>query len=378
MADPSETDVKKGKELFLELLRLLPSSQVEDYYALGRWNDADLQLDFDLLDAHRKEAGAEDPPELEELEVPPMPDNKPAGAAWGATAYQRPLVAAGVGPGALPKPLPKAVTPIVQRAQPVTGLRPQQPKSAPPSSAMGAAGVAGGPSAELRQIALFIAKWKLEATKTKLLLARLTPPRRRWVMSNFAQAATGLSSTMQLEQYIARCERTNAWGAAGSSSPAVASKPVTGLKRPMTSALAYDPNKRPKVGISAAMPPRVGVAAGGIRPGITAYGRSATPAWLGAGAASVGRIPVGGGYRPQPAMPQRPTFGAGGYGAAGFGAARPGGFPKPAGMAARPAQYGVRPTAPKYGGGTIKPAVPKGGKAGGARPGSLIQNLLRM
>merc|ERR1719491_1301685 len=261
MADPGETDVKKGKELFLELLRLLSSSQVEDYYALGRWNDADLELDFDLLSAHRMEAGAEDPPELEELEVPPMPDNKPAGAAWGATAYQRPLVAAGVGPGAPPKPLPKAVTPIVQRAQPVTGLRPQQPKSAPPSSAMGASGVAGGPSAELRQIALFIAKWKLEATKTKLLLARLTPPRRRWVMTKFAMSGTGLP-TAQLEQYIAQCERDNAWAAAASESAsgaasAGAPKPaVSGLKRPVTSPTIMDPNKRARItpGVGAPVP----------------------------------------------------------------------------------------------------------------------------
>lgn len=368
----ADTGDKKGKELFLELLRLLPSSQVEDYYTLGRWNDADLQLDFDLLDAHRREAGAEDPPSLEELEVPPMPGDRKPVPVLGVTAYQRPVAAAGVGPGALPRPqIPRAsgVTPIVQRAQPLTGLRPQQPKSAPPSGIM-AAGVAGGPSAELRQIALFIAKWKLEATKTKLLLARLTPPRRRWVMSNFTQSAGGLSSTAQLEQYIARCERTNAWGAAGGAvSPAVAARPVTGLKRPLTSSVAFDPNKRAKIGVSAAMPPRAGVSAMSIRPGVTAYGRSA-PAWLGASAASVGRIPVGGGYRPQPVMAQRPAIG--GY---GVPAARPGGYPKPAGVAARPLGYAARPAAPKYGG-TIKPAA-KAGK-GGARPGSLIQNLLRM
>jgi len=369
----ADTGDKKGKELFLELLRLLPSSQVEDYYTLGRWNDADLQLDFDLLDAHRREAGAEDPPSLEELEVPPMPGDRKPVPVLGVTAYQRPVAAAGVGPGALPRPqTPRAsgVTPTVQRAQPLTGLRPQQPKSAPPSGIM-AAGVAGGPSAELRQIALFIAKWKLEATKTKLLLARLTPPRRRWVMSNFSQSAVGMSSTQQLEQYIARCERTNAWGAAGGAvSPAVA-----GLKRPMTSQFAFDPNKRAKAGFPAGMPPRAGVVATAIRPGVTAYGRSA-PAWLGGSAASVGRIPVGGGYRPQPMVAQRPM---GGYGAPGYALARPGGFPKPAGIPARPGQYGIRPTAPKYGGGSIKPAA-KAGKGGGKaiRPGSLIQNLLRM
>merc|ERR1719408_698963 len=102
-----------------------------------------------------------------------------------------------------------------------------------------------GPSAELRQIALFIAKWKLEATKTKLLLARLTPPRRRWVMANFAQSGTAVAPTAQLEQYIAKCERENLWAGASSATPAVASKPVSGLKRPLTpSAVTTDPNKR--------------------------------------------------------------------------------------------------------------------------------------
>jgi len=372
MEDAGETDGKQGKELFLELLRMLPSSQVEDYYAMGRWKDEDMQLDFDLLDAHRKEAGAEDPPALEELDIPPMPDNKPAGAAWGAPlGYQRPLAApyGNVGPGYLPKPV--VVTTIGRATTTAAGLRPQPPRTAPTSAmvaAAGGSGPAGGPSAELRQIALFIAKWKLEATKTKLLLARLTPPRRRWVMSNFSQSGTGLSSTVQLEQYIARCERTNAWGAAESSAG------VSGLKRPLTTTVAYDPNKRAKIG---GAPPRFATA---IRPGVTGYSPRSAPAWLGGSSGSVQRIvPLGGGYRPQ--MPQRATYGVPpGYGGGGYAGAKPG-MPKAAGMTGyqRPVQYGARPQAPKYGG-TIKPAVqPYVPKAkGGAKPGSLIANLLRM
>jgi hypothetical protein len=115
------------------------------------------------------------------------------------------------------------------------------------AAAAGAAG-GGGPSAELRQIALFIAKFKLEATKTKLMLARLTPPRRRWVMTNFTQSGTATNPTTAVEQYISQCERTNAWGSAtaGSSFASSAPKPVVGgVKRPLTSTgTSFDPNKR--------------------------------------------------------------------------------------------------------------------------------------
>merc|ERR1719446_171591 len=101
------------------------------------------------------------------------------------------------------------------------------------AAAAGTGTAGGGPSAELRQIALFIAKWKLEATKTKLLLARLTPPRRRWVMTKFEQSGSGSSSTAQLEQYISSCERENLWASAEPAGTGAA-KAATGLKRPLT------------------------------------------------------------------------------------------------------------------------------------------------
>jgi len=362
-------EVKSGKELFLELLRLLPSCAVEDYYQNGQWRDEDMQLDFDLLTAHRSEAGAEDPPSLEELDVPELPGNKPA---WGGAAgYQRPLAGYGsVGPGAA---TPRMPVQTLKPAAATFGLRPQPPKSAPSPALVAAAAttIAGGPSAELRQIALFIAKWKLEATKTKLLLARLTPPRRRWVMSNFSQSGGGLSATTQLEQYISQCERNNAWASAGGL-PAAGVRPVSGLKRPMTTPTNFDPYKRAKVGSPGIPMQRPGVQA---RPAIPAYGR-AQPAWLGGGSAASGvyrQVPVA----TRPLMTQRATYG-GGIGS-GYGVAKPG-MPRPGAFAQRP-PFAARPAAPKYGGyggGSIKPAVPKPKAGGGAKPGSLIANLLRM
>lgn len=366
MEEAGDCDGKFGKELFLELFRLLPSSQAEDYFQFGQWKDDDIRLDYELLQAHRREAGADDPPTLEELEaeghVPELPGNPAAGYARSVGPASTPAYGSAGVARALPKTA--AVT---------TTLRPQQPKSAPTSAMVAAAaGGVGGPSAELRQIALFIAKFKLEATKTKLLLARLTPPRRRFVMTKFTQGTTG-APTAQLEQYIGQCERSNSWGEAAAAVGATA--PV-GIKRPLTAtAISVDPNKRARVGVGptayAAAPRSTMYGQAPPRPmhyGQTQYART-SPAWLGGQpSGAVSRWPAA-----QP-MPARATYG-GGVAAA-----------KPLGYGPAPQRYGGggiaphRPATPKYAG-AIKPTAPRPGvpKAGAkAKPGSLIANLLSM
>lgn len=370
MEEAGDCDGKSGKELFLELYRLLPSSQAEDYYQFGQWKDDDIRLDFDLLQAHRREAGAEDPPTLEELEAergaPELPGERVAGnvRSYGAQGNVGPASTPALGSAGVARALPKpaAVT---------ATLRPQQPKSAPTSAMVAAAaGGVGGPSAELRQIALFIAKFKLEATKTKLLLARLTPPRRRFVMTKFTQGTTG-TPTAQLEQYIGQCERSNSWGEAAAAG-AGATAPA-GTKRPLTAtAISVDPNKRARVGVGPAAhaaAPRSMYGQAPPRPvqyGQTQYVRT-SPAWMGGPSAAVSRWPAA-------PMPARATYGG------GVAAARPGGY-GPA-----PQRYGGagiaphRPATPKYAG-AIRPTAPRPGvpKAGAkAKPGSLIANLLSM
>ncbi|CAK0884986.1 unnamed protein product, partial [Prorocentrum cordatum] len=138
--DEDERLLKKGPDLFQELLRVYPVAEPEDYFKAGQWRDEVMKTDLQLIEAHRLEAGAPDPPALDEVKMPELPTAQPAGA--------------GVRP-------------------PVTGL----------SALMGArATVAGGAPAlaapgsgvvELRLMALFVAKWKLDATKTKLALAKL-------------------------------------------------------------------------------------------------------------------------------------------------------------------------------------------------------------
>ena len=140
----SELEGKSGKDLFLELFRLLPSAQVEDYYQLGRWKGDDIRLDFELLQAHRREAGAEDPPTLEELanDIPQLPENRAVGGVFGAVrAYP---VSSGGTVAAKPASAVRPACVIGSAAAPLS--RPQLPKATPTSAMVAAAG-SGGPGA---------------------------------------------------------------------------------------------------------------------------------------------------------------------------------------------------------------------------------------
>lgn len=65
--------------------------------------------------------------------------------------------------------------------------------------------------AELRLVALFVAKRKTNAAETKVFLAKLTPARRKYVMDNFRSELTGSKATQALEEYIKECDETNCW-----------------------------------------------------------------------------------------------------------------------------------------------------------------------
>mmetsp|Transcript_88843 Transcript_88843/g.141469 ORF Transcript_88843/g.141469 Transcript_88843/m.141469 type:complete len:161 (+) Transcript_88843:32-514(+) len=76
--DPTIVDLvkhKSGAELFKELFRLLPSLSFEDYFKNGVWQNDLMRLDIEVIDAHRREAGAPDPPPMEEVKFPPLPGN---------------------------------------------------------------------------------------------------------------------------------------------------------------------------------------------------------------------------------------------------------------------------------------------------------------
>ncbi|CAE8734906.1 unnamed protein product, partial [Polarella glacialis] len=64
--ETAEDGVASGEELFKSLLRIFPLATPWDYFKNGRWQVELLQIDTDLVEAHRREAAAPEPPPLEE------------------------------------------------------------------------------------------------------------------------------------------------------------------------------------------------------------------------------------------------------------------------------------------------------------------------
>jgi len=251
---------KDGVELFRELCRHMSTACVEDYYKNGMWQNDLLKLDIEIVDAHRQEAGAPDVIPLSEVPFPDVPAAPKAvfpaagtmmnmGALRPAMVggFVRPMLGAGQGMGGMVRP---NVVPGIMGARPV--------------NATGEGLLADGTAAaDLRQIALFVSKWRLEPQKAKTLLATLNPLRRRFVMQNFKFVqANGSTVTPvgKLEEYITACE-TSGWDgtmiapgslAAVAPPPAAASAAATaavlgiGVKRPLDITLAGDQHKRPK------------------------------------------------------------------------------------------------------------------------------------
>ena len=64
---------KSESGLFKELYRLYPLAEVEDYFKMGRWQNDLMKMDIQAFMAHLEEAGAPEPPPLEEVKFPPLP-----------------------------------------------------------------------------------------------------------------------------------------------------------------------------------------------------------------------------------------------------------------------------------------------------------------
>jgi len=353
---------KSGMELFRELLRLYPVAEVEDYYKAGQWKDDLMRTDLQLIEAHRKEAGAPDPLPLEEVPAPELPK---------LTTFPAGII---------------GVKPVLPALAAAGGLRPAVAPGAATTSVGGAAAVAGGPVAELRLIALFVAKWKLDPTRTKVLLAKETPQRRRYVIQNFKTTATGVEATEALSAYMEQCKKTNAWGAAtapaaATTPSAVVARPVTprpagvtapaavpavaGIKRPLSiisPTVTLDPSKRPRVGpmgalTSGALNPAAAVLA--ARPRVGPVGALTPGAQNPAAAALAARLAAARARAVTPATVRPVTT------------AVQRAVPTVAGRPIAPLTT-ARPVTTAS---TIRPVAPKAKAA--EKPGELIRNLLQ-
>jgi hypothetical protein len=216
IVDLDEAMTKTGAELFKELYRIYPVAEAEDYFKQGQWKVEQMKTDLMLLESHRRESGAPDVPDLEDIKVPSLPMQTSLPTMFSAGAAMGLLKPAGAVPGAV---APRPVAPVITAANP------------------------GGSTSvvEIRLIALFVAKWKLEPATSKVVLAKLTPLRRRYVIQNFKATTTGAAASKELEDFIAQCEEDKSWDTA--STPATVAPPA-GVKRPLTPATVV-PAKKP-------------------------------------------------------------------------------------------------------------------------------------
>mmetsp|Transcript_136225 Transcript_136225/g.236862 ORF Transcript_136225/g.236862 Transcript_136225/m.236862 type:complete len:329 (+) Transcript_136225:78-1064(+) len=274
---------KTGPDLFKELYRLYPEAEVEDYYKNGMWKNEIMKTDVVLLTRHREEAGAKDPPSVKDIKVPGLPEEKKAWTPMATNSWNQ-------------------TSPLVAKI-------PVAPGATAPAAA-------GGSVAELRLIALFVAKWKLDPSKTKGALAKLTPERRRFVVTNFKTDKTGPEATQQLEKYLEENAKDGKWDTGAAKAKTSIIPKAGNVIAPKTGGGVI----APKLGTGKIVPKLVGKA-----PGSTV----GPPAW-------------GGAKRPLATT----TWGAA---AATDGSASK--WPKTAGPKAVPARppsaTGIRPTAPK-------------------------------
>jgi len=161
---------KTGSELFRELCRHYIDADIGDYYKNGQWRNEAMRADLILVHAHRREAGAPDPLPLEKVPIPKVPN--PLGFAFPGIA------------------MPKGITSL-----------------AGATTSIQHAAVSNG-LAELRAMALFVAKWKLEPMRTKQMLGKLTAEKRRLVLQGFA-LEPGIAPEFVndvLDQYVAKID----------------------------------------------------------------------------------------------------------------------------------------------------------------------------
>mmetsp|Transcript_84049 Transcript_84049/g.211940 ORF Transcript_84049/g.211940 Transcript_84049/m.211940 type:complete len:277 (-) Transcript_84049:37-867(-) len=221
---------KTGPELFKELLRIYPVAEIDDYFKAGQWKNDQMKADLQLIHVHRREAGAPDPMPLEDVKMPEMPQ----------------VVAMNGG-----IQMPTAVRPVGAAAAPIRPVVAKAGANAVPAAA--APGAAVNAATELRLIALFIAKWKLDATRVKMMLAKLLPARRRYVIQHFKTTSPGPEATNALEQFIVKCGQTNAWAGAVVTAPSgaalrpMAPMTMTGVKRPAATPLMAEAAKMPRI-----------------------------------------------------------------------------------------------------------------------------------
>jgi len=150
--DVEEALTKTGPELFKELYRVYPVAEPEDYFKNGQWRNELMKADIVLLVSHRRESGAPDVPDIDDVKLPKLPE------ATSLPSFMPKAFGLGAisGLGAVSSQQGQQVA-----AKANTSVLPSIPSGAPAMTA------ASTPVVEIRLIALFVAKWKLDPVKSK-------------------------------------------------------------------------------------------------------------------------------------------------------------------------------------------------------------------
>lgn len=283
--DDQSSSQLHGSELFAELKKLLPSCIEEDYRVGLAWKDEVMRLDCELVRRHREDAGAPDvETRLPPVYIPPAPEvwTQPIKPALQAGGWAAGLIAAKAAafqamqqqqqnlpvakpagqvnatpPGSTVGPkaagvfqqLPETEIPVIPLPTTAKAAGPSTAVSTTSTAAASTSKPANAPSAasDLKQMKAFVAQWQLELTKTKLLFAKVTPAKRRWVMEHFRFVpASGKTSQATLEEYMQICEKNNLWKDAELATASWnQDKASQGVKRPVEAGEADPAAKRP-------------------------------------------------------------------------------------------------------------------------------------
>lgn len=237
---------KSGPELFKELYRLYPLSEVEDYFGNGIWQDAIMREHYKLIFQHREEAGSPDLPPLNEIKFPDIPKGTASSALKLGVGFQPGLS----GPAA--PMLGGTGTQMAQLMAAALKMTQGGAQAVPPQS-----GGNGGPAnpqaavAELKNIMTFVAKHKLDFKSVSSVIMGAPLAVRQAVMLEFAPKE-GSDTIQELKNFIAEKNATT---------PA-ALEPA-GIKRPAPAVLAGAVAQRPRL-----MMPGAGVAKAPMVPGL--------------------------------------------------------------------------------------------------------------
>jgi len=179
---------KTGKDLFIELVRVYSVAEVEDYFKGGLWQDDLMKAHIEIIDRHRREAGAPKIPDLSEVEKDVL--------------KAIPAVALAAG-SAVPKK--SASAPCAWCAKGQCWTHGQVAKTEPGME------VTPPAEAEQRLISLFIKKHSLDEAMATEVINKRPYHQRRHLYGKFKTENSGEEGSKDLQKFVEECDKVKTW-----------------------------------------------------------------------------------------------------------------------------------------------------------------------